>query len=97
VRCEQEVEGGRDIYLVPLPAVVTVKEGLNLPRYPSVPGRLRAARKPVATSTPARPDARLELTKLAVPEGKGKSVEVLGTGPSAAPAVVEMLRKAGVL
>jgi electron transfer flavoprotein beta subunit len=97
VRCEQEVEGGRDVYRVPLPAVVTVKEGLNLPRYPSVPGRLRAARKPVATSTPPRPEPRLELTKLAVPEGKGKSVEVLGRGPSAAPAVVEMLRKAGVL
>ena len=28
-------------------AVVTVKEGLNLPRYPSVPGRLRAKSKPV--------------------------------------------------
>jgi electron transfer flavoprotein beta subunit len=97
VRCEQEVEGGRDVYLVALPAVVTVKEGLNLPRYPSVPGRLRAARKPVATSTPARPEPRLELTHLRVPEGKGKSVEVLGNGPSAAPAVVEMLRKAGVL
>jgi hypothetical protein len=32
-----------------------------------------------------------------VPEGKGKSVQVLGTGPAAAPAVVEMLQKAGVL
>ncbi|HEY2599119.1 MAG TPA: hypothetical protein VGJ79_11640 [Candidatus Dormibacteraeota bacterium] len=97
VRCEQEVEGGRDVYVVPLPVVVTVKEGLNLPRYPSVPGRLRAARKPVITSAPARPAPRLELIRLAVPEGKGKSVEVLGTGPSAAPAVVEMLRKAGVI
>ncbi len=97
VRCEQEVEGGRDVYIVPRPAVVTVKEGLNLPRYPSVPGRLRAARKPVATSTPGRPEPRLELVQLRVPDGKGKSVEMLGTGPSAAPAVVEMLRKAGVL
>ena len=53
VRCEQEVAGGRDVYELPLPAVVTVKEGLNLPRYPSVPGRLRAQRKPVAATTPA--------------------------------------------
>jgi electron transfer flavoprotein beta subunit len=97
VRCEQEVEGGRDVYVVPLPAVVTVKEGLNLPRYPSVPGRLRAARKPVATATPARPEPRLELIRLAVPEGKEKSVQVLGTGAAAAPAVVDMLRKVGVL
>jgi electron transfer flavoprotein beta subunit len=96
-RCEQEVEGGRDVYILPLPAVVTVKEGLNLPRYPSVPGRLRAARKPVATSTPARPEPLLKLMRLTAMEGKGKSVEVLGTGPSAAPAVVAMLRKAGLV
>jgi electron transfer flavoprotein beta subunit len=97
VHCEQEVESGRDVYVVPLPAVVTVKEGLNLPRYPSVPGRMRAGRKPVAVSTPARPDQRLELVRLVVPEGQGRRAEVLGTGPAAAPAVVEMLRKAGVL
>jgi electron transfer flavoprotein beta subunit len=97
VRCEQEVEGGRDVYVVPLPAVVTVKEGLNLPRYPSVPGRMRAGRKPVVVSTPARPDPRLELASLVVPEGQGRRAEVLGSGAAAAPAVVEMLRKAGVL
>ena len=97
VRCEQEVEGGRDVYVVPLPAVVTVKEGLNLPRYPSVPGRMRAGRKPVAVTAPARPDPRLELLRLVVPEGQGRRAEVLGSGAAAAPAVVEMLRKAGVL
>src|SRR6201999_3951819 len=42
LRCEQELPGGRDVYELPIPAVVTVKEGLSLPRYPSVPGRLRA-------------------------------------------------------
>jgi electron transfer flavoprotein beta subunit len=39
--------GGWETYQLPLPAVVGVKEGLNLPRYPSVPGRLRAKRKDV--------------------------------------------------
>jgi electron transfer flavoprotein beta subunit len=97
VRCEQEVEGGRDVYVLPLPAVLTVKEGLNLPRYPSVPGRMRAGRKPVAVTTPAKPESRLELVRLVVPEGQGKRAEVLGNGPAAAPAVVEVLRKVGVL
>ena len=97
VRCEQEVEGGRDIYVVPLPAVLTVKEGLNLPRYPSVPGRMRARSKPVATSTPVRPAPRLELVKLAVPAGQGRRAEPLGSGPAAASAVVDVLVKAGVL
>jgi electron transfer flavoprotein beta subunit len=97
VRCEQEVEGGRDVYFVPMPAVLTVKEGLNLPRYPSVPGRMRARTKPVEVLTPERPAPRLELVSLAVPAGQGRRAESLGAGPSAAPAVVEMLAKAGVL
>jgi electron transfer flavoprotein beta subunit len=97
VRCEQEVDGGRDVYVVRRPAVVTVKEGLNLPRYPSVPGRMRAAKKPVATSTPARPEPRLEMVRLVVPPGRGRRAEVLGTGAAAAPAVVEMMRSIGVL
>ena len=97
VRCEQEVDGGRDVYVLPRPAVVTVKEGLNLPRYPSVPGRMRAAKKPVAASTPARPNARLEMVRLVVPPGRGRRAEVLGTGPGAAPAVVDMMRKIGVV
>jgi electron transfer flavoprotein beta subunit len=96
-RCEQEVEGGRDVYEVPMPAVVTVKEGLNLPRYPSVPGRLRAKRKPVDSSTPARPEPRLEMVRLQLPEGSGKQVEVLGRGPDAAPAVVGILRELGLV
>jgi electron transfer flavoprotein beta subunit len=96
VRCEQEADGGRDVYVVPMPAVLTVKEGLNLPRYPSVPGRMRAGRKPVATSTPTPAPARLEMVRLVVPPGQGRRAEVLGSGASAAPAVVEMMRKIGV-
>jgi electron transfer flavoprotein beta subunit len=95
-RCEQEVTGGRDIYLVPLPAVVTVLEGINLPRYPSVPAKLRARQKPVETSTPERPEPRLEMVRLVLPPGQGKQAEILGEGPEAAPAVVEMMRELGV-
>jgi electron transfer flavoprotein beta subunit len=95
-RCEQEVPGGRDVYLVPLPAVVTVLEGINLPRYPSVPAKLRARQKPVETSTPERPEPRLEMVRLVVPPGQGKQAEILGEGPGAAPAVVEVMRDLGV-
>ncbi|HEY1592467.1 MAG TPA: electron transfer flavoprotein subunit beta/FixA family protein [Solirubrobacteraceae bacterium] len=97
VRCEQEVAGGRDVYVVPMPAVVSVKEGLNLPRYPSVPGRLRAKRKPLVTATPRRPGSRLEMVRLRLPPGSGKQVEVLGRGAEAAPAVVEVLRELGLV
>ena len=95
-RCEQEVAGGRDVYLVPLPAVVTVLEGINLPRYPSVPAKLRARQKPIETLTPERPAPRLERLRLVVPPGQGKQAEILGEGPDAAPAVVEVMRELGV-
>jgi electron transfer flavoprotein beta subunit len=97
VRCEQEVPGGRDVYELPLPAVVSVKEGINLPRYPSVPGRMRAKRKPLDATTPARPESRLAMIRLAVPDGAGKQTEILGQGPEAAPAVVEVLRELGLV
>jgi electron transfer flavoprotein beta subunit len=91
LRCEQEVGSTRDVYRVPLPAVVTVKEGINLPRYPSVPAKLRARRKPVERRTPAPRAPRLEMVRLIVPEGRGKHAEVL-----AAPAVVELFQRLGV-
>jgi electron transfer flavoprotein beta subunit len=96
LRCEQEVGSARDVYRVPLPAVVTVKEGINLPRYPSVPAKLRARRKEVERRAPTAREPRLEMVRLVVPEGRGKQAEVLGEGPGAAPAVVELLQRLGV-
>jgi electron transfer flavoprotein beta subunit len=95
--CEQEVPGGRDVYEPSLPAVVSVKEGINLPRYPSVPGRLRAKRKPIDSSSPERPSAQLAMVRLVLPPDSGKQVQVLGNGAEAAPAVVEILAELGVL
>jgi electron transfer flavoprotein beta subunit len=96
VRCEQEVPGGRDVYRLPLPAVVSVLEGINLPRYPSVPAKLRARQKPIEAVPIERPQARLERLRLVVPEGQGKQAEILGEGAAAAPAVVEVMRELGV-
>ncbi|HEX9551046.1 MAG TPA: hypothetical protein VF971_08125 [Candidatus Limnocylindrales bacterium] len=97
VRCEQEVDGSRDVYVLRLPAVAGVLEGINLPRFPSVPGRLRAKSKPVDVSEPARPAQRLEMLRLVVPQGAAKQAQVLGQGPEAAPAVVQVLQELGVL
>jgi electron transfer flavoprotein beta subunit len=96
VRCEQEVPGGRDVFDLPLPAVVTVKEGLNFPRYPSVPGRMRAQKKPIATRTPNAAPARLDKVRLVAPPGQRKEAEILGHGPEAAPQVVEVLQRIGI-
>jgi electron transfer flavoprotein beta subunit len=96
LRCEQEVGTARDVYRMPLPAVVTVKEGINLPRYPSVPAKLRARRKPVERLQPTAAEPRLEMVRLVVPEGSGKQAERLGEGPGAAPAVVELFQRLGI-
>jgi electron transfer flavoprotein beta subunit len=96
LRCERDVGGARDVYELQLPAVLTVLEGLNLPRYPSVPGRLRAKSKPLAVLEPAPPAARLEKLRLVVPAGNDKQAEILGEGAAAAPRVVEVMQELGV-
>lgn len=96
-RCGRLTKTGREVYQLPLPAVVTVMEGLNLPRYPSVPGRIRARKRPVDRSSPKQPDARLEKVRLVLPPVQKKQAEVLGTGPEAAPAVVEVFKRIGVI
>lgn len=97
VVCERPTKSGRERYDVPLPAVVTVLDGLNVPRYPSVPGRIRAKKKPIDRHQPERPQPRLEKTRLVVPETEAKQAEVLGTGPDAASAVVEIFKQIGVI
>src|ERR1700681_1597626 len=47
VSASRTYRGAVETFSLPLPCVVTVKEGINLPRYPSLPGRLRAKRAQV--------------------------------------------------
>ena len=98
LRCEQEVDGGRDIYLVPTPAVVSVKEGINLPRYPvgarAAAGQAQAAGQPPSRPSPSR---SWRWSGSTLPPGTGKQVEILGRGPEAAPAVVGILGELGLL
>jgi electron transfer flavoprotein beta subunit len=108
--------GGWETYDLPLPAVLGVKEGLNLPRYPSVPGRLRAKKKEVErVQLGASPAGALGLgagedaasadsaipgptkRRLRLPAEERTQAEILGQGPEAAPAVVDLLQRIGVL
>jgi electron transfer flavoprotein beta subunit len=108
--------GGWETYELPLPAILGVKEGLNLPRYPSVPGRLRAKKKEVErVALGGSPSGALGLgagedaaavggevpgpTKimLRLPAEERTAAEVIGQGADAAPAVVDLLERIGVL
>jgi electron transfer flavoprotein beta subunit len=93
----RQAAGGWEEFDVGLPAVISVREGINLPRYPSVPGRLRAKRKEIARITPERRPLGPELIRLTLPVERTATAEILGTGPEAAPRVVEVMREIGVL
>jgi electron transfer flavoprotein beta subunit len=96
-RARRQVSGGWEVYEVPLPAVIGVREGINLPRYPSVPGRLRAKKKEIERTVPEHRPGSPELIRLSLPVEQEQTAEILGTGPEAAPRVVQVLREMGVL
>jgi electron transfer flavoprotein beta subunit len=45
-RAERDIEGGKEVVELPLPAVITAQKGLNEPRYPSFRGIRQARTKP---------------------------------------------------
>jgi electron transfer flavoprotein beta subunit len=88
---------GREIFEVPLPAVVTIKEGINLPRYPSIPGRIRAKRQPIERMEPAWPGNGLSKIRLELPAEQEKHAEILGQGAEAAPRIAAVLDELGLV
>jgi electron transfer flavoprotein beta subunit len=44
---DREIEGGRETWQTPLPAVVSAQKGLNEPRYASLKGIMAAKKKPI--------------------------------------------------
>ena len=96
-RARREYRGTEEVFDLALPAVISVKEGINLPRYPSLPGRLRAKRATIEQSAPEWHAEGLRKERLRVPAGETKRAEILGTGPDAVPALVALLDELGVL
>ncbi len=88
---------GYETYRVPLPAVVTVLEGGVEPRYPTVPGRMKAKKVPIEEREPSAGPAGPSRVRWALPPTAPSDVQVLGKGPEAAPAVVDLLETLGVL
>jgi len=97
VEARREYRGVAEAFRLPLPCVVTVKEGINLPRYPSLPGRLRAKRAVIEqVPVSAAPDA-LRFRGLQVPAERKHAATVLGRGADAVPELVRVLGELGVL
>ncbi len=92
---KREVGGGEEVYEVDLPAVVTVKEGINEPRYASMRAKMQARRTEVDRREPAGETGpgSLEKIRLEAPEQDDAEAEVLGEGVDAVPNVIEILEE----
>ncbi|GAA4747193.1 electron transfer flavoprotein subunit beta/FixA family protein [Nocardioides endophyticus] len=88
---------GHETYRVPLPAVITVLEGGVEPRYPTVPGRMKAKKVAVAERQPTAEPTGPSRVRLLLPPPTPSDVQILGKGADAAPAVVDLLEQLGVL
>ena len=73
IRCHRTVEGGTVIFEAPLPALFTTQRGLNEPRYASLPGIMKAKKKPLDTKTLA--DIGLDAEKAGKPMTRIKAMK----------------------
>ncbi|MGO9559830.1 MAG: electron transfer flavoprotein subunit beta/FixA family protein [Acidimicrobiales bacterium] len=96
-RARREYRGVEETFELSLPAVVTVKEGINLPRYPSLPGRMRAKKAVIDSSALAWRGEALTMESLRVPTVERRQAELLGRGAEAVPALVAVLESLGLL
>ncbi|KYG32237.1 electron transfer flavoprotein subunit beta/FixA family protein [Alkalihalobacillus trypoxylicola] len=95
----RDVEGDEVVMKLPLPLLVTAQQGLNEPRYPSLPGIMKAKRKTIEELT--LDDLSLDLqdvkaktdtVKQYLPEQKEKGKQLEGTIHEQVQELVELLK-----
>jgi len=95
-KIRRESDAGQDIYVLPMPAAVGVKEGINLPRYPTMKGRLASKKVDISRSETTASAGGLKMIQLQRPPERASNTQILGTGPEAASAIVDLLEELGV-
>ncbi len=93
---KREVKEGWEVYEVALPAVFTVKEGINTPRHPSLRGIMSAKKVPIEQKKVTKPAPHLVRKGLKKPQ-EGRQLEILGQGLEAVPKIIEKLRELGAI
>ncbi len=97
VKARRQTVAGLEEYRLTMPAIVAVKEGITLPRYPTMKGRLNARKaEVVASPQPHTPGGQKRVRLIPAPEQVSNTV-VLGEGPEAAGKIVDLLVELGVL
>ena len=89
---EREIEAGREVYEVQLPAVLAADKGLNEPRYASLKGIMAAKKKPMEEKPATLGEPALEVLAMSLPSGRAAG-RIVGQGASAVPELVRLLRE----
>jgi electron transfer flavoprotein beta subunit len=102
-KVNREIEGATQVLQTPLPAVITAEKDLNRPRYPSLPGIMKAKQKPVQKMTladlglnPAEFGAGaspFEITSMAMPPKREGGRIIQGELPEAVKELVKLLHE----
>ena len=87
----RELEGVSEIVEFPLPAVLTIDEGIARPRLPSLKGIMAAKKKPLDVRPAQLGDVRLSIMKLELPPERAAG-RIVGEGPDAVPELVRLLK-----
>ena len=98
IRVIRPIEGAQLLIESSLPCVITTQKGLNAPRYASLPGILKARKKPVDVKNAAglgiSMDVRAKVVKTSPPPGRSPGKIVGGDDPTAkARELVRLLRE----
>ena len=91
IRCEREIEGGKEVVETSLPAVITAQKGLNEPRYASLKGIMAAKKKVIIEKQPEQAGNTVEIISVKKPAMK-KAGKILGTDATAVPELIRLLR-----
>lgn len=97
VIARRESTSGFEVYSLALPAILGVKEGINLPRYPTLPGRLKSKKAEVSVLTMEPVAGGLVTENFDNAAELEVQTTMLGTGPEAAPAIVDLIERLGLL
>ncbi|MFC1553952.1 electron transfer flavoprotein subunit beta/FixA family protein [candidate division KSB1 bacterium] len=92
VTAEREIEGGKEVVEVKLPAVVTAQKGLNEPRYASLKGIMMAKKKSIEEKTASDISCGISISKIEYPP-KRKEGKMFKNGVEDVPEVIKLLRE----
>ena len=91
-KMRRELEGAYELIECPLPAVVTIDEGIARPRYPSLKGIMAAKKKPMETKPVQLPEQRLALDAMALPPERSAG-RIIGEGSAVVPELIRLLKE----